>query len=156
MHDILRDRLRCPTVVLDVDIRASYGSTTVDVQRYRTVWCLVRDGGVVVEARFFDIEDCAVLALEAVRARLASTGLPAAPSTTTTGHASLTVAIPTNRAERLPIALQSLAKQSDPNFEVLIIDNSPDGRIAATMTGFGDLTLRTCHEPLPGISRAAR
>lgn len=154
MHEISRDELRCPAMVLDIDIRNDYRSETVDVQRYRTAWCLVRDGGVVVEARFFDIEDCAVLGLHEVRTLLAATRLPAAAATTTTAQASLTVAIPTNRADRLPIALQSLVEQSDQNFEVLIIDNSPDGGIAATMTQFGGLTLRTCHEPVPGISRA--
>ncbi|CDO07444.1 glycosyltransferase family 2 protein [Mycolicibacterium cosmeticum] len=154
MREIRRDQLRCPAVVLDIDVRTSYGSTTVDVERYRTAWCLVRDGGVVVEARFFDIEDRATLTLDDVRVELAAAGLPVAATPSCSGHASLTVAIPTNRADSLPIALQSLTKQSDPDFEVLIIDNSSDGRIAAAMTDFGGLTLRTCHEPLPGISRA--
>ncbi|KAA0116908.1 glycosyltransferase family 2 protein [Mycolicibacterium sp. P9-22] len=154
MIEIERSDLRCPATVIDIDIQDCHGTEPADVERFATAWCLIRDGGVAVDARFFDIEQDATLAPAAVREHLLAAGLPAPVRATAESGASLTVAIPTNRLDRLPVALNSLLAQSDRDFEVLIIDNSRDGEICREITGYGDLDLRACHEPVPGISRA--
>jgi hypothetical protein len=154
MIEIERSELRCPATVIDIDIQDCQGTEPADVERYATAWCLVRDGGVVVDARFFDIEQDATLTRMAVREHVLASRLPAPVRATAELGVSLTVAIPTNRLDRLPVALDSLLAQSDPDFEVLIIDNSRDGEICRQITEYGDLDLHACHEPVPGISRA--
>lgn len=154
MIEIERSALRCPAMILDIDIQDCGGAEPTDVERYATAWCLIRDGGVVVDARFFDIEQDTTLAPAAVRAHLHASGLPDPVRATADLGASLTVAIPTNRLDRLPVALDSLLAQSDRDFRVLIIDNSRDGEICREITEYGDLDLHACHEPVPGISRA--
>ena len=154
MIEIERSELRCPATVIDIDIQDCQGTEPADVERYATAWCLVRDGGVVVDARFFDIEQDATLTRMAVREHVLASRLPAPVRATAELGVSLTVAIPTNRLDRLPVALDSLLAQSDPDFEVLIIDNSRDGEICQQITEYGDLDLHACHEPVPGISRA--
>jgi GT2 family glycosyltransferase len=154
MHEIGRGELRAPARVLDIDVARPYGDAVVDVKRYATAWCLVRRNGVVVAARFFDIETESSIALATLRDRLVGSGLPQPVEWTEGLDASLTVAIPTNRRTRLPTVLNSLAAQSDKGFDVLIVDNSGDGEIARTIPEFEGLVIRCCREPEQGISWA--
>jgi glycosyltransferase involved in cell wall biosynthesis len=154
VREIDRGELRAPARVLDVDIACSYGDEVVDVERFETAWCLVRQDGVVVAARFLDVEGESSIALSDLRERLVASGLPQPVKAPKKFDASLTVVIPTNRRDALPTALASLAAQSDLGFDVLIVDNSRDGEIAGSLPHFDGLTVRCCHEPIPGVARA--
>lgn len=154
MHEITRGELRAPAWVFDIDVARSYGDDVTDVDRFVTAWCLVRENGVVVAARFLDISDESSIEMETLRKYVAASGLPKPIEPSGQIDGSLTVIIPTNRRTALPTALASLAAQSDKNFDVLIVDNSRDGEVARTMTEFEGLSIWTCHEPMPGVARA--
>lgn len=153
MRDIGRGELRAPARVFDIDI-AHRDDEVVDVERYATAWCLIRQNGVVVMARFLDIEDERCVRLSELRDHFARSGTPRPVDPQEALDASLTVVIPTNRADGLPTVLNSLVAQSDPDFEVLVVDNTRTGEIAANLTGFDGLAIRCCHEPRPGVSNA--
>jgi glycosyltransferase involved in cell wall biosynthesis len=154
VHEIERGQLRAPARVLDIDVASSYGDKTIDVEGYVTAFCLVRQDGVVVDGRWLDIGSESSIALATLRDYLVRLGLPQPVEPPAPIDASLTVVIPTNRRDALPTALASLAAQTDKDFDVLIVDNSPDGEVARTLTEFEGLVIRCCHEPIPGVARA--
>ncbi|AGB26658.1 putative glycosyltransferase (plasmid) [Mycobacterium sp. JS623] len=154
MHEITRAELRAPARVIDLDIAQSPGDDVLDVDRYSTAWCLIRDRGVVVAAKFFDIETESRLPMAALRDYVVDVGLPKPVGPACNFVSELTVVIPTNRPDMLPIVLESLAAQTDQDFDVLIVDNSADGSVAQALTAFQDLRIRYCHEPIPGVARA--
>jgi glycosyltransferase involved in cell wall biosynthesis len=154
MLDIVRGQLRAPARVIDIDVARSYGDDTLDVTGYRTAWCLVRDGGAPVAARFLDIEADSSLSMSALRDRVVASGLPTAVEPSDGFVGTMTVLIPTNRRERVPTVLASLATQSDNDFEVIVIDNSPDGEVIEALTDFEGLRVQFFHEPVPGVARA--
>jgi glycosyltransferase involved in cell wall biosynthesis len=154
VHEIERGQLRAPARVFDVDVAHSYGDEAVDVERYETAFCLVRQDGVVIDGRWLDIESESSIPLATLRDYLVGLGLPPPVEPPLPIDARLTVVIPTNRREALPTALASLAAQTDKDFDVLIVDNSVDGEIARTTTEFEGLVIRCCHEPTPGVARA--
>jgi glycosyltransferase involved in cell wall biosynthesis len=154
VHEIERGQLRAPARVLDIDVAHSYGDETIDVSRYETAFCLVRQDGVVVDSRWLDIGSESSIALVTLRDYLVGSGLPQPIEPPAPIDASLTVVIPTNRREALPTVLASLAAQTDKDFDVLIVDNSRDGEVARTLTEFEGLVIKSCHEPTPGVARA--
>lgn len=155
MHDIERGELRAPARVIDVDVAHAYGDEVIDVARFATAWCLVRDNGFPVAMRFLDIDTDSSIALADLRDRFAALGIPQPVEAVDGIDASLTVVIATrDRPDSLPRTLASLARQSDPSFEVLVVDNSLDGDVARTLIDFNGLRMRCCHEPAPGASRA--
>lgn len=155
MRDIERGELRAPAWVIDIDIARAYGDEAIDVARCATAWCLVRNNGFPVATRFLDINADSSIALADLRDRFAALCLPQPVDTVDALDASLTVVIPTrDRPESLSRTLASLARQSDPGFEVLVVDNSLDGAVARTLVDFNGLRMRCCHEPAPGASRA--
>jgi glycosyltransferase involved in cell wall biosynthesis len=154
VHEIGRGQLRAPARVLDIDIACPDGEETIDVERYKTAFCLVRQHGVVVDGRWLDIASDSTLMPATIRDYLVTRGLPLPIEPPEPIETSLTVVIPTNRRDALPTALASLAAQTDKDFDVLIVDNSPDGEVARTLTHFDGLSIRCCHEPTPGVARA--
>lgn len=155
MREIGRGELRAPALVLDIDIAKSYGEQTIDAERFATAWCLVRDDGVAVATRFLDVESDASIAYADLCDRFAVSRLPQRVDASRADDAPLTVVICTrDRTERLIATLSSLARQSDANFDVLIVDNSADGNVARTLDHFEGLLIQCCHEPTPGLSRA--
>jgi glycosyltransferase involved in cell wall biosynthesis len=155
VRDIERGELRAPACVIDIDIARAYGDEAIDVARFATAWCLVRNSGFTVATRFLDVDADSSIALSDLRDRFAAPGLPQPVETVDALDASLTVVIPTrDRPESLLRTLASLARQSDSGFEVLVVDNSPDGALARTLVDFNGLRMRCCHEPAPGASRA--
>jgi glycosyltransferase involved in cell wall biosynthesis len=155
VRDIERGELRAPAWVIDIDIARDYGDEAVDVTRFAAAWCLVRRDGVPVATRFLDIEADPSIALAHLRDHFAAVSLPQPVETSDDLDASLTVVICTrDRPEGLVHTLASLAGQSDSGFEVVIVDNSSDGTAAQALVGFTGLTMRYCHEPIPGLSRA--
>jgi glycosyltransferase involved in cell wall biosynthesis len=155
VRDIERGELRAPAWVIDIDIARVYGDEAVDIARFATAWCLVRQNGIPVATRFLDIEADTSIALANLRDHFAALSFPQPVEPSDVLDASLTVVICTrDRPESLLRTLASLAGQSDSGFEVVIVDNSPDGAVARTLVGFEGLTMRYCHEPAPGLSRA--
>jgi glycosyltransferase involved in cell wall biosynthesis len=155
VRDIERGELRAPGLVIDIDIARAYGDETVDTTRFASTWCLVRNNGLPVATRFLDIDADSSIALADLRDRFAASGLPQPVETVDPLDASLTVVVATrDRPESLATMLASLARQSDPDFDVLVVDNSRDGEVARTFADFSGLTMRCCHEPAPGASRA--
>ncbi len=154
MRDIERAELRAPAWVIDIDL-ARDDDSAIDVARFATAWCLVRRNGIPVATRFLDIEADSSIALPNLRDRFAALSLPGPVDSPEPRDASLTVVICTrDRPEGLMKTLASLAGQSDSGFEVLIVDNSRDGGVARALSGFEGLSVRCCHEPAPGLSRA--
>jgi glycosyltransferase involved in cell wall biosynthesis len=155
VRDIERGELRAPAWVIDIDTARAYGDEAVDIARFATAWCLVRQNGVPVATRFLDIEADSTIALANLRDRFAALSLPQPVEPSDVLDASLTVVICTrDRPDSLLGTLASLAGQSDSGFEVVIVDNSHDGAVARPLVGFKGLTMRYCHEPAPGASRA--
>ena len=155
MRDIQRGQLRAPAWVIDIDVARAYGDQAVDTTRFAAAWCLVRRNGLPVATRFLDIHADSSIALADLRDRFAALSLPPPVETFDGLDASLTVVICTrDRPEGLLQTLAGLARQSDSGFEVLVVDNSHDGAVARTLVGFKGLTMRCCHEPTPGLSRA--
>jgi glycosyltransferase involved in cell wall biosynthesis len=160
MREIECRHLRAPARVIDIDIAIDYGGELVDVARFESMWCLVRNNGVAVAKRFLDVHAETTAALSELRTILAASNLPLAIQPKNllevTGTVStLTVVICTrDRREGLTATLESLAKQSDRNFDVLVVDNSRDGGVARTPPDVNGLVIRCCHEPKPGLSRA--
>ena len=155
VRDIERGELRAPAWVVDIDVARGYGEEAVDVARFATAWCLVRRDGVPVATRFLDIDADSSIVLEDLRDRFAALSLPQLVDISDGLDASLTVVICTrDRPESLALTLASLARQSDSGFEVVVVDNSRDGTAAPALVGLQGLTVRCCHEPVPGLSRA--
>ncbi len=155
MRDIERGELRAPAWVVDVDVARVGNDEAVDVTRFATAWCLVRNNGLPVATRFLDIDADSSIALADLRDHFGLRGLPQRVGTADDLDASLTVVICTrDRPEGLSHTLSSLARQSDPDFEVVVVDNSRDGAVAHALADFDGLRLRCCHEPAPGLSRA--
>lgn len=156
MREIDRGQLRAPARVIDLDLDRSYSEATIDVKRFATVWCLLRRSGVPAGVRFVDLEEVESVEVSKLKEFLGTTAI----STTVEPieaprHTSFTVVICTrDRSEGLLRALESLARQSDPNFDVLVVDNSVDGDLVRTGISIGGLTVHCCHEPAPGLSRA--
>jgi glycosyltransferase involved in cell wall biosynthesis len=155
LRDIECGELRAPAKVIDIDIACDYGDEAVDVARFATAWCLVRDKGVPVATRFLGVEADSSIALAGLRDRFVATSLPQPVEPLNSLDAPVTVVICTrDRSESLQRTLASLTQQSEPNFDVLIVDNSSDGEVARTLVDFEGLSIRCCHEPVPGLSRA--
>jgi glycosyltransferase involved in cell wall biosynthesis len=155
VRDIERGELRAPARVIKVDLARAYGDEAIDVARFETAWCLVCDNGFPVAMRFLDIEAESSIALGELRDRFAVRDLPQPVDSVGSDDAPLTVVIATrDRVDSLMRTLASLTRQSDPRFEVLVVDNSSDGELARTLIDYDGLSLRCYHEPAPGASRA--
>lgn len=156
MRGIARGELRVPAGVLSVDLTRQAYDDVVDVSGYATVWCLVREGDRPLALSFFDVEDDETLTVGAV----AATVEPRVPADVLVGasDSSLTVVICTrDRLAGLDATLASLMKQTDRNFDVLVVDNSATGSAQqAASRGMAQprMAVRWVHEPAPGLSRA--
>jgi glycosyltransferase involved in cell wall biosynthesis len=155
VRDIERGELRAPARVIDIDLSHAYGDEVIEVSRFATAWCLVRDNGFPVAMRFLDIDADSSIARAQLRDRFAVPGLPPTVESVAGVDGPLTVVIATrDRFDSLLRTLASLTRQSDPRFEVVVVDNSSDGEVARTLIDYDGLKLRCCHEPAPGASRA--
>ena len=154
MREVERDELRSPAVVLDIDV-VRPEQAVIDVSRFASAWCLVRRDGVAVAARFLDLERVSELALSGLADHFAMLGPSAAPIRDLPSDDSLTVVICTrDRRESLTKLLNSLVVQSDPNFDVVVVDNSEIGDVADDPPQLPNLRVRYVHEPVAGLSRA--
>lgn len=156
MHEIARGEVTAPAKVIDLDLDAEYGAQIIDVTRFATAWCLLRRSGVPVETRFLDLENCSELALSELQGLFTSAS--AGPLVTTAEAeevVALTIVICTrDRPAGLARVIESLSKQTDLEFEVLVVDNSATGEIANASRPVPGLNVRYRHEPRAGLSRA--
>jgi glycosyltransferase involved in cell wall biosynthesis len=151
-----RKDLRSPSKVIDVDLAPDSADEKLDLSDVATVWCLVRRSGTAVATRFLDVGDEGQITVSALRDWLITNGdIPDGVSPPPKTSGSLTVALCTrDRRDQVAKTLESLARQSDTEFDVLIIDNSSDGNLAREGVDIEGLRTRVCHEPMPGLSRA--
>lgn len=147
--------LRSPALVLDINAENTYSGDAIDVSRYLTAWCLIRRANVPVAIRILDIESESFIHLDQVREHFAAQSLPGPTRRSAVLDATLTVVICTrDRPAGLRRAVDSLAKQSDTDFDVLVVDNSADGGATPSLGQVDGLSIRCLHEPAPGLSRA--
>lgn len=155
MRDIQRGELHAPASVIDIDLAGDHRDDTVDVARFASAWCLIRQNGLPVATRFLDVEADESIALADLCESLAARRVPRPAETAGALAASLTVVICTrDRPDTLRKTLHSLAGQSDSAFDVVVVDNSPNGEVARALHNYEGLTMRCCHEPAPGLSHA--
>jgi glycosyltransferase involved in cell wall biosynthesis len=164
-----RNDLRVPARVLDLELTGGSSGlgAVVDVGRYNSVWCLSRVNGVPQEISFWDVGGDDALVIQALRDQLrgdqlrgefAPNSLAAAqaPPPMATEAADLTVVICTrDRPDGLRAALNSLRRQTDSAFDVVVVDNNPGTRDSAKVVD--EVGLPRCEyvvEPRPGLSRA--
>ncbi|WP_246150416.1 glycosyltransferase [Streptomyces qinzhouensis] len=91
------------------------------------------------------------------RARLARTGLPAAPDAIGTPPRTSVVVATRERADQLARALDSLLDQDHPDYEIVVVDNAPattaTRRLVETYAD-RDVPVRYVTEPVPGLAIA--
>lgn len=167
MKRIPRDRLQAPALVLDWDMAARPGTTSVDVASYNSLWVLVRNGPAILDLSFWEVAGDVTITLAQILpssspspSPVAPPGGEADPGSTRSLQAhrpgSLTVAVCTHQRTRsLLRLLESLRRQSDPDFDVLIVDSAPlDTSLKERLADFPDLPLRYAIQPARGLSRA--
>jgi glycosyltransferase involved in cell wall biosynthesis len=163
MRRIDRKGLRAPALVLDLELApdGQPGDDMIAVGGYETLWCLSRVRGVPREVSFWDVTGDTAVSVRELRDRLGDT--PAAGSATTprslrprTAATEMTVVICTrDRPAGLRSTLASLRRQDDPEFGVLVVDNSPGSpAVAAALGELGPLRRQCVVEPRPGLAWA--
>jgi glycosyltransferase involved in cell wall biosynthesis len=158
-----RKGLRAPARVLDVEL-APAGQPDDDVfsvERYSTLWCLSRVNGLPQEISFWDVTEDTDVRVQDLRDQLRSDINVAGqlrPSLAAAGTASLdaTVVICTrDRVAGLRTTLASLERQTDPEFQVLVVENGSSAPDSAAVVA--ESALPHCEhvtESRPGLSRA--
>lgn len=163
MLRIDRRELQAPARVIDLELSpaSQHEVGTVAVAAYRGIWCLSRINGVPHAISFWDVTADTCISLEDIRDRLrAETDVDsehgADPVPVPTAGFDITVVICTrDRPEGLRITLESLRRQTDSGFRVLVVDNgssSPETAAVAAeiaLPGWEYLV-----EPRSGLSRA--
>jgi glycosyltransferase involved in cell wall biosynthesis len=163
MRRIDRQGLRAPARVLDLELTpdGQADDERIAVGPYETLWCLSRADGVPRQVSFWDVAGDATVSVRELRDRLD------VPATADGGSApwrlpqrmaaaEMTVVICTrDRPAGLRTTLASLRRQDDPEFGVLVVDNSPGSpAVAAALEETGPPRRQCVVEPLPGLARA--
>jgi len=163
MRRIDRKGLRAPARVLDLELTHvdHAGTDTLVVEQYNTIWCLSRIEGVPQEVSFWDVTEDTSISIRALRDQLHTEKI--------TGHrmnrgrgdpnaasVDMTVVVCTRgRPAGLHRTLASLQRQTEPNFNVLVVDNDPNSPGSAAVVE--ELALPRCEyvvEPRPGLAQA--
>ncbi|MGH1357695.1 MAG: glycosyltransferase family 2 protein [Burkholderiaceae bacterium] len=58
------------------------------------------------------------------------------------------------RSEELTTVLDSLVKQSEQGFEIIVVDQNPDDRLVPVLKAFASLNIRHLRQPTPNLSQA--
>jgi GT2 family glycosyltransferase len=157
-----RNGLRAPARVLDLEL-ASIGQDdddSISVEHYNAMWCLSRIDGVPQEISFWDVTEDTSVSTQRLRDQLnisptTDDRLRPEPQPEA-ADLDMTVVICTrDRPSGLRATLTSLRRQTDANFEVLVVDNSQGSTTTAMVVE--ELDLARCEytvEPRPGLSRA--
>jgi glycosyltransferase involved in cell wall biosynthesis len=168
-----RRGLRAPARVLDIELGASAWwseGEKVSVEAYRSIVCLARINGVPQDLSFWDVAEDVSISVQGLRDELRagassdshiralvpplSTGTSAEISTDT-GWDTTIVICTRDRPDGLRATLDSLQRQTDSNFSVLVVDNgSPSVGSAKVVEDAGLPRCEYIVEPQPGLSRA--
>lgn len=163
MLRIDRGELQAPARVIDLELSSAgrYEVDTIAVVPYRGLWCLSRIDGVPCAVSFWDVTADTTVSLEDLRERMRTeTGgnseFPTNPvATPVTGFDATVVICTRNRPEGLRATLESLRRQTDPGFRVLVVDNgSSSTETAAVAEEFALPDWDYLVESRPGLSRA--
>lgn len=156
MKPITVAELAAPAVVLRIDLTEPDGNgrTTVDLEGFRSAWCLLVDHDVPKRIALWDVQHDSVAKLSAFTAADAPSG--AEPAVPARPDGSLAVAICTRRnVTGLRVTLQSLADQTDTDFRVVVVDNAPqDSEVPRVVSDFPGLSITYVPAPVPGLSNA--
>jgi glycosyltransferase involved in cell wall biosynthesis len=151
--------MRAPGRVLDVELGGPDPTSdrAIDVADANTLWCLFRLDGVPQSIQQFDVSHASSVSVSEICASYAGSadGMPAIPRDDQP-LGKITVVICTrDRPAGLAKTLLSLTKQTDDDFDVLVVDNAPSNSDAqAVVLGSGLPHCRYVMEPVPGLSHA--
>jgi len=158
MDLIARRDMLAPTRVMDVELAgADPRGLSVDVSEHNSLWCLYRMNGVPQSISIWDVHHSDVATVPV------SSSAPEQDSVHPAGSVDhrirtggLTVVICTrDRPGPLKRTLESLRRQTDSDFEVLVVENAPSQ--ASALDAVRDSGLQRCRyvlEPSRGLSRA--
>jgi glycosyltransferase involved in cell wall biosynthesis len=162
MRRIDRNGLRAPARVVDFELGVEdVHEDSLAVEQYNTMWCLSRAGGVPLGVSFWDVAEDTSVSIQSLRDQLRSgmtigDQISPEPSPAETASLDATVVICTcDRPAGLRTTLASLQRQTDCNFEVVVVDNGSSSRESATVVE--DLGIPRCEylvETRRGLSRA--
>jgi glycosyltransferase involved in cell wall biosynthesis len=162
MRRIDRNSLRAPAFVLDVELApvTQVDEDALRVEQYETIWCLSRNNGIPQEISFWDVAKDKVVSLKCLRDQLhprksLEAPINVDPSQKRPADLDVTVVICTrDRPAGLRATLQSLQRQTDANFDIIVVNNSSNSKSESVIE---ELSLVRCEyvtEPRTGLSRA--
>jgi hypothetical protein len=161
MRRIDRKDLRAPARVLDLELAVDHvDEDSLVVEQYNTMWCLSRVGGVPLGISFWDVAEDASVSIRSLRDQLRTGGgiddrMRPEPSPPTPSVDATVVICTCDRPVGLRTTLASLQRQTDLDFEVLVVDNGSSSTESAMVVE--DLGIPHCEylvEPRRGLSRA--
>jgi glycosyltransferase involved in cell wall biosynthesis len=163
MRRVERSALQIPGLILDLELvnAAEDESDKISVDAYRSLWCLARIEGSPVDISFWDVADDVVISRADLRQQLLARVPDEARRAAVRPEVPLedsdvTVVICTrDRPEGLRVTLESLRRQTDPDFRVVVVDNgSPAAGTAQVAAEVALPGWEYTTEPTPGLSRA--
>lgn len=166
MQRISRDGLQAPALVVDWDLSVRSPNDIISVDKYKSVWALVRNSSIPIEISFWDVDNDTNVSLRDLYQPTghedpSSLSHPSEPDEPTPSGGwrssdSLTVVVCTrDRETALVRLLESLRLQSDLSFELLVIHSAPRGTsLEALLGSYADLRPRNVVQPAAGLSRA--
>ena len=158
MDLIARGEMLAPARVIDVElVGANPCGRSVDVSDYNSLWCLYRMNGIPQTISIWDVQRVDVATVPVASQGLEQESVaPAGPVDPRIHSGGLTVVICTrDRPAPLKRTLESLRRQTDTDFDVLVVENAPSQ--ASALDALRDSGLRRCRyalEPSRGLSRA--
>jgi Glycosyl transferase family 2 len=158
-----RKDLRAPARVLDLELTADGQpeDDVLSVEQYSTLYCLSRVDGLPHEISFWDVTDDTDVRVQDLRDRLRPDGKaagqpwPVLPAAERIGLDATVVICTRDRETGLRRTLASLERQTDPEFQVVVVENG--SRVPYSAAVVAESALRYCEavtEPRPGLSRA--
>jgi len=163
MLRIGRRELQAPAQVIDLELSPASQPKVgaISVAAYRSAWCLSRVNGAPRAISFWDVAADTSVSLEDLRDRLraesdADPQPEYNPVPTPAAGFDITVVICTrDRPQGLRVTLESLRRQTDSGFRLLVVDNgSSSPETAAVTTELALPDWEYLLEPRPGLSRA--
>jgi glycosyltransferase involved in cell wall biosynthesis len=163
MLRIDRKELRAPARIVDLELNSIDGSEEdkFSVEAYRSLWCLSRVSGIPRTVSFWDVAAETSVSLPDLRDNLraetdadcvAGAGFRSIPAS---GYEITVVICTRDRPETLRVTLNSLRRQTDPDFRVLVVDNgSTSPETAAVVEELCLPNWEYVVEPRLGLSRA--
>jgi glycosyltransferase involved in cell wall biosynthesis len=159
-----RKDLRAPARVLDLELTAAEqleANDVLSVEGYSTLYCLSRVNGLPQEISFWDVTEDTDVRLQGLRDQLSPDGTaagqpgPGLAAAERVGLDATVVICTRDREAGLRKTLASLERQTDPEFQVVVVENGSRVPYAAAVVA--ESALRYCEavtEPRPGLSRA--